>query len=239
MVYFRHLAHFGHANIIRYCNRPFLYTGDLDSNGDWVSKSIARKRAIEMDNKLVNNWNAKIATTDRVFHLGDFCMGDTRQAMVYLRRLNYGQLYFIFGNHDKAMKELSKSNEVLRLFPNLYFLGDMFETKVENQIITLNHYAMRVWGKSHHGAWQLYGHSHGTLPDDPHSLSIDVGVDCHDYSPISFEEVKKKMAKKLWRPIDHHGERVEGGGAGLSREAYVKAERQRLYKQLKAEFEPL
>jgi calcineurin-like phosphoesterase family protein len=64
---------------------------------------------------------------------------------------------------------------------------------------------MRVWNKSHHGAWHLYGHSHGTLPDDPNALSFDCGVDCHNYTPISFEQVEAIMAKKTFKPIDHHG----------------------------------
>lgn len=64
---------------------------------------------------------------------------------------------------------------------------------------------MRVWNKSHYGAWMLYGHSHGSLIDDPNSLSFDVGVDCHNYKPFSFEEVKEIMSHKIWKAIDHHG----------------------------------
>jgi len=64
---------------------------------------------------------------------------------------------------------------------------------------------MRVWNKSHHGAWHLYGHSHGTLPDDKNSLSFDVGVDCHNFTPINFEQVSAIMKKKNFKPIDHHG----------------------------------
>jgi calcineurin-like phosphoesterase family protein len=64
---------------------------------------------------------------------------------------------------------------------------------------------MKVWNKSHHGAWHLYGHSHGSLPDDINSLSFDVGVDSHDYKPISYEEVKRIMKKKIFKPLDHHG----------------------------------
>ncbi len=41
----------------------------------------------------------------------------------------------------------------------------------------MNHYAQRVWEHSHHGSWHVYGHSHGSLPDDIKSKSIDVGVD--------------------------------------------------------------
>jgi calcineurin-like phosphoesterase family protein len=76
--------------------------------------------------------------------------------------------------------------------------------------ITLLHYALRVWNKSHYSSWHLYGHSHGSLPDDPNSMSFDVGIDCHNYTPISFEQVKAIMARKTYVPVDHHGRR-EGG----------------------------
>lgn len=46
----------------------------------------------------------------------------------------------------------------------------------------------------------LYGHSHGTLPDDEAALSFDVGVDCHNFYPVSYEEVKAVMARKKWTP---------------------------------------
>jgi calcineurin-like phosphoesterase family protein len=59
---------------------------------------------------------------------------------------------------------------------------------------------MRAWNKHGYGSWMLYGHSHGTLPDDPHALSIDVGMDCHDFVPISYEEIKDIMSKKDWSP---------------------------------------
>ena len=70
--------------------------------------------------------------------------------------------------------------------------------------IVLLHYAMKVWNKSHHGAWHLYGHSHGSLPESEDSLSFDCGVDSHDYRPISYDEVKRIMSKKTWKPLDHH-----------------------------------
>lgn len=63
---------------------------------------------------------------------------------------------------------------------------------------------MRTWNKSHYGNWQLYGHSHGSLPEND-SLSMDVGVDPNNYFPISFEQVSDRMSKKSFIPIDHHG----------------------------------
>ena len=40
--------------------------------------------------------------------------------------------------------------------------------------------------------------------DDAGALSLDVGVDCHDYFPISFKRVKELMKKKEYIPVDHH-----------------------------------
>jgi len=50
-------------------------------------------------------------------------------------------------------------------------------------------------------------HSHGSLPDDPHSLSWDVGVDANEFSPLSVPEIVQIMARKSFRPLDHHGHR--------------------------------
>jgi hypothetical protein len=45
--------------------------------------------------------------------------------------------------------------------PDIWFTADF------GQPIVLCHYAMRVWNRSHHGAWHLYGHSRGNLPAAP------------------------------------------------------------------------
>ena len=63
---------------------------------------------------------------------------------------------------------------------------------------------MRVWNRAHRGAWHLFGHSHGNLPDDPHALSWDVGVDNNDYAPIHLDELAVIMARKVFRAVDHH-----------------------------------
>lgn len=181
-------THFGHANVIKYAGRPF----------DSVE---------EMDEALVANWNACVQPGDVVYHLGDvaFCKPD--RALWFLRRLN-GQKHWIFGNHDKRLR---KEAEIVSQFA---WARDLTEIKIGDdkapdgvQRIVLCHYAMRVWNRSHYGAWQLYGHSHGTLRDDPHALQLDVGVDAWDYRPTSYEEIRARMKLKNWRPVDHHGER--------------------------------
>jgi calcineurin-like phosphoesterase family protein len=63
---------------------------------------------------------------------------------------------------------------------------------------------MRVWNKSHYGSIMLHGHSHGSLPGT--NQSLDVGVDCWDYTPVTLEQIKRRL-KSLppFSPVDHHG----------------------------------
>ncbi len=140
--------------------------------------------AQEMDEMLIKNWNDTVTPSDTIYHLGDFAFDNNPEK--YLVRLN-GQKFLIKGNHDK------KPVQVCRGWQQV---SDYKEIKIERQTIILFHYALRVWNKSCHSSWSLYGHSHGGLPDDPKSLSIDVGVDCHGYKPISFEKVRSLMAMK-------------------------------------------
>lgn len=202
-------THFGHANIIRYCHRPWVNRDlDLTTTGEWKDLAIARKNADTMDEALIANWNAVVGPKDLVYHLGDFSFGGVAKVRSIIPRLQFSQMFFLWGNHDKDMRQVKNESfaNVNGSISRVKFLGSLAEVSVEGQRITLCHYAMRVWNKSHRGAWHLYGHSHGSLPDDPHALSLDVGIDVHGYRPITFEEVAIYMAKKEFKPIDHHGE---------------------------------
>lgn len=179
-------THYGHANIIKYSNRPY--------------KSVE-----EMNEALIANYNSRVKDTDTCYHLGDVAFLPSGEIKQIWERLN-GDKVLILGNHD------SKENFVglprTKVFQYLEIrVSDPTAPNGYNgrQHIILLHYSMRVWNKSHRGTWQLYGHSHGTLPDDPNLLSMDVGVDPQKYFPISYDEVKAHMAKKTWKALDHHG----------------------------------
>lgn len=172
-------THFGHENIIKYCNRPF-------SSVD------------EMDQTLIYNWNNVVGTEDRIYHLGDFTLLGYRKFAEYLTKLN-GEIIIIPGGHDwrwieeiDESKITSKSGYFYLLESTLVSLtySQLSQTKYP-QVIVLCHYAMRVWDRSHYGAWHLYGHSHGTLPGI--GKSFDVGVDNWNYTPVSLDQITEKM----------------------------------------------
>jgi calcineurin-like phosphoesterase family protein len=159
-IFFTADTHFGHNNIIKYCNRPF-------------------KNSDEMDEVLIFNWNNIVNHSDTVYHLGDFALRNPNE---YIKKLK-GNVILIPGNHDK--------HETITLFKHVYHLTTI---KIENKFITLCHFALRVWNKSHFNAWHLYGHSHGTL--ESIGKSHDVGVDNCNYAPVSFEKIKEIMETK-------------------------------------------
>lgn len=186
-IFFSSDHHFFHKNVIEYTNRPF--------------SSVE-----EMNESMIERHNKVVTPQDIVYFIGDFAFTSDENAVVnILRRLN-GEKHFVVGNHDKIMFKENIRKQFNSFSTSAHkeiYVSDL-EARGSKRSITLCHYAMRVWNKSHHGAYHLYGHSHGSLPDDPNSLSFDVGVDSWDYTPISYEQVKEVMSKKTWKPIDHH-----------------------------------
>ena len=175
-IFFTADTHFGHKKIIKYSNRPFA--------------SVE-----EMDRVMIDRWNEQVSDVDIVYHLGDVGLCPPKKLMPLLQELN-GRICLIRGTHEASAEACSDRFD---------WIKDYHELEVDDpdayggkRCIVLFHYAMRVWNASHHGAWSLYGHTHGDLEDLPDSLSFDVGVDSHDFRPISYEEVKAIMAKKNW-----------------------------------------
>ena len=73
-------THFNHANIIRYCGRPFAH---LD----------------EMNGTLIRNWNVCVQPNDTIYHLGDFALGPSASVSSFFWQLN-GKKILVRGNHD-------------------------------------------------------------------------------------------------------------------------------------------
>lgn len=185
--------HFFHQNIIKYSNRPWL-------------------NVEEMHQGIIERWNNKVSDKDDVFILGDVAMvgrGNVQLVAPILKKLNGRNLYLVPGNHDRAVLKDPDCLKELKVLDSLTEISirDSSAPRGE-QLITLCHYAMKVWNKAHHGAWQLFGHSHGSMPFDYNIKSFDVGLDVkrYNYAPVSYPEVKEFMKLHKAESVDHHGE---------------------------------
>lgn len=91
-IWFTSDTHAGHANIIRYCNRPFA--------------SVE-----EMDAALIERWNSVVKPDDYVYHLGDVYFGSGHEI---LKNLN-GRKRLVLGNHDGG-----KDQKLQRAFQKIF-----------------------------------------------------------------------------------------------------------------------
>lgn len=177
MIWFTSDTHFGHANILKYDQRPFA--------------TIAYH-----DEVLIKNWNQVVGKGDVVYHLGDVAWHTKQQDIDDLLGQLNGTKILILGNHDA--KSVAKSKHWAKVTP-------YEEVTYMEQRIVLFHYRMVVWNRSHHGSWALHGHSHGTLPVNLEAKTFDVGTMCWNYYPISFDQVVEEMKRHTFVPVDQHG----------------------------------
>jgi calcineurin-like phosphoesterase family protein len=173
-IFFTSDHHFGHNNVIKHAKRPFA---DAD----------------EMDEEMIRRWNSVVRKGDTVYHVGDVGMCNPIKLRASLDRLN-GDIHLVTGNHDpnNALKPACFDRFTSVQSYLEVFVGDK-EAHKGRRLICLFHYACRTWNSKHYGTWHLFGHSHGKMP--PHGLSFDLSVDCHDFYPLSYAQVKAKMAE--------------------------------------------
>ena len=132
----------------------------------------------EHDETLIANWNTKVSPGDLVYHLGDFSWGKPE---LYVDRLA-GQIQLIRGNHDKRS---TKIYEMYFSWVSGKYQGRMVKTGGHQ--FFLSHYPMRSWPGKHRGVYHLFGHTHGSVK--PLLGSVDVSVDCWNYTPVSVDEL--------------------------------------------------
>lgn len=163
-------THFGHANIIRYCKRPFANAPDMDA-------------------ALIKRWNAVVRPEDKVYHLGDLTLGDGRIARKILSRLN-GEIHILgydFHHDARWLKSYNsyKGESPIIIEPHIVVLDYADARSITDEHIVLCHFPLSEWPQKHHGSYHFHGHTHGIFSQP--GRCIDVGVDSHDYAPIPIQ----------------------------------------------------
>lgn len=169
--------HLGHKNIIKFDNRPFDNTKD-------------------MEDKIISNWNSVVKEDDEVYILGDMFWknGEAERILSELK----GEKYLLLGNHDKIIPEMKKyfvwcDKEVAYILDN-------------NTSLVLSHYPIAHW-KNQPRTIHLYGHIHkgrDYIPFEKYSLiyrketgfefmAANVGcmIDYMNYTPRTLNEIIK------------------------------------------------
>lgn len=167
MIYFTSDTHFGHKNIIRFCDRPF--------------SSVE-----EMDEALVSNWNNRVKSNDTVYILGDMFFRSVNAESI-LKRLK-GKKRLIKGNHDGSW--------MTKFDYTKYFVSidNFLETMDGIHSFTLCHYPMLTW-KHPNKSFMIHGHIHNCTTDDFWPLIVkkdnvlNASTDINGYIPVTFDEL--------------------------------------------------
>ena len=171
-------THFGHANIIRFCNRPF---GSVE----------------EMNRILVSNWNDRVAPDDTVFILGDlfYRCEDPRPILEVLK----GRKRLILGNHDSSWTG--------KIEPSRFFdrIDSYYDGSIGPCGATLCHYPMPDWPHASR-TYMIHGHIHNNTKADLWPLLVkrdrvlNAGVDVNGFRPVLLEELieNNRRVKAAW-----------------------------------------
>lgn len=175
-IFFTSDTHFGHKNILKYCDRPF------------ESVSV-------MNEALIENWNKVVDENSLVFHLGDFNFGGINFFKEIRTQLN-GHIVLIKGNHDVLTYKHDLTSYFEAIVPQL-------RIRIDQRIVYMNHFPYLCFSDGPaENIMQLFGHVHtqrnGRSPDADqlkylNTNQYDVGVDFNNYTPISWNQVKEHI----------------------------------------------
>lgn len=158
-------THFGHDNIIGYCGRPFT-------------------SASEMDEVMVERWNATVRPSDKVYHLGDVAM--RREHLATVKRL-HGKKRLIRGNHD--------------IFSTSDYLACGFQEVLGVRVLAnvlFSHFPVHPGSL---GRFLANAHGHIHQQPSPEGAYVNLCVEWTEYRPVTLEEVVDSARQKA---LDSH-----------------------------------
>jgi calcineurin-like phosphoesterase family protein len=179
--------HFNHANIIRYCGRPF--------------KTVAH-----MNERMIKNWNERVKAEDTVFHLGDFQFRNSAGGNLgnglpmkdkdeFWRQLN-GHIVHVRGNHDQNNAKRSIIENMVIAHAGLR-IGMVHDPSDFLESVTWNVVDFNLCGHVHQN-WK-----HVWRGQSLQHLIVNVGVDVWKFYPMTLEEVVGYRAKIMKEQVTY------------------------------------
>lgn len=178
-------THFGHANIIKYCDRPFEFPD--------TSK---------MDELMLSGLQQADAEGKTIFHMGDFVFNPKH--LLESKWRPTGNHYIILGNHDKYADVDGKYRKLYREFFSTIvgysykWRENVLYIELDEHKIILSHEPQRFLGSAE---YNIYGHHHNNMIRQTDrfkdeydwlfgsSIHFNAGVELTNYKPISYNDL--------------------------------------------------
>jgi len=169
-IYFISDTHFFHDNILKFTDKDGKTIRDFSD-------------VTEMNERMVEKWNARVKPQDKVYHLGDVACGvkKTSEFTELMYRLN-GHLRLMLGNHDNITHPAYKRFEKIELWTG---------GKFKDRGFVASHIPLRP-DQFRGGEVNVHGHTHQNLVEGPY---INVCVEHTDYTPVHIDEIIARINK--------------------------------------------
>lgn len=175
-------THFGHAKCLTFQVPDRHYVCRLEPCDDQCRRTThpelpmrAFSSVEEMDEHMVERWNAVVRPQDKVYHLGDVVM--RKEHLAIMGRLK-GHKRLVRGNHD-----IHDTRLYLPYFDDIYG-----SRKLDDLILT--HIPI------HPGSLRWAGNVHGHVHNNVWSVGeryLNVSVEVINYTPIPLYEAKRRL----------------------------------------------
>lgn len=129
-IYFISDTHFGDADIIRYENRPFGNTK-------------------QMDEYMIDQWNALVTNEDTVYHLGDVGYDDNFETMKAIINRLHGTKYLIKGNHDMQSNDFYRQAGFKEVYDTSIIIDGFFMLSHKPLYVNTNMPYANIFGDVH------------------------------------------------------------------------------------------
>ena len=187
MKYFTSDTHFGHENIIRYCKRPF-------------------RDVREMNFTMLSNLQQTLTEEDDLYFLGDWSMNPNYYSLI--QNVPFRHLHFILGNHDNGGKlnsylenngqsqRMTVEKDLVIEIDGMPFYLVHRPIKASDKMPTLCGHVHEKWTIQVPGCEvREYKHEGESLVKLLMQPVLNVGVDRHDFMPLSEVEVLELILK--------------------------------------------
>ena len=162
-------THFGHKNIIRFCNRPFNH-----------------------EDVILRNWRESVQGGDLILHLGDVAFGNKREIYSWAEEIKYlpGRKLLIKGNHDHSSS--------MKVYKGIFEIIDPFIQEFSGVKFYFSHYpdhpTTEYWDINIHGHIHNNPLNSKFSPSvNPDGIYENVSIEVTNYYPVRLGSILTKF----------------------------------------------
>lgn len=208
-VHFTSDLHIGH----KFVAAARMNGGDYEAFAGMDRSLITPETVDEHDNMLAENFDRVVKKDDVVWFLGDLTGGGNIERGLDWIKARMGTWHMITGNHDKPHPMNRDSAKYQKIFLTAFESVQMAARRKvtlsdgTHTNVMLSHFPFSTdhspearymeWRLRDEGGVILHGHTHDTTKVSPDGREIHVGVDAHEFAPVSLDWVTEMVANYM------------------------------------------